>query len=476
VTCVVRFVFDPCATGQGLTFLTSRSDCSFAQQDKGGFSMIRKWTLVLVGCWLACAAPVRAQTLNQEMAGLAEKLSKALISQGFKSVAAIDFTDLQGQPTELGRFLAERLAIEIVSSGGVSMVDRANIKSILAEHKLTEEGLVNPANAKKLGEFAGVDAILIGNVTALEGVELMVKAISTDSAKIVAAGRITFTKTSDIQQLLNKGISGSSTNRSAPMATGSGGTSYQDVNAIATKDIGSLRVVLRSALLVKTPSGGLGVRCVFDLLSMETQRDLYVAMNSSVDRGRRLESALRSGLLDDSGGQWTLRSPDVNGLSAVGAGMYIESWGGGASSYSPTDIAMLLSRRYDLKSDAVGDIVFVFGQTTRIEPGKSITASMTFVNTARAAQQPSVIQLAMEIVVGLAPTQATRTYQLHNLVFDRISLKPASVDINKSPYSLSSPDAMDKASVPGRAVAGSPNTPRRRSPNEDGRTVERDRD
>jgi curli biogenesis system outer membrane secretion channel CsgG len=48
------------------------------------------------------------------------------------------------------------------------MVDRANIKSILAEHKLTEEGLVNPANAKKLGEFAGVDAILMGNVTVLD--------------------------------------------------------------------------------------------------------------------------------------------------------------------------------------------------------------------------------------------------------------------------------------------------------------------
>ncbi len=145
---------------------------------------------------------VRAQTLNQEMSVLADKLSKALVAQRFKSVAAVDFTDLQGQPTELGRFLSERLAVEIVSMAGVSMVDRANIKSILAEHKLTEEGLVNPANAKKLGEFAGVDAILIGNVTALDGIELMVKAISTDSARIVAAGRITFPKTSDIQQLL----------------------------------------------------------------------------------------------------------------------------------------------------------------------------------------------------------------------------------------------------------------------------------
>src|SRR5438067_56659 len=82
------------------------------------------------------------QTLDREMSALAIKISKSLSDQGYKSVAAVDFTDLQGQPTELGRFLADQLSVEIVSNGGVGMVDRANIRSILTEHKLTEEGLV----------------------------------------------------------------------------------------------------------------------------------------------------------------------------------------------------------------------------------------------------------------------------------------------------------------------------------------------
>ena len=121
-----------------------------------------KLTIPLLACLLAMGGQLHAQSLDQEMAGLADRVSKALVSKGFKNVANLDFTDIQGQPTELGRFLSDQLAVEIVSSGGVSMVDRANLKSILAEHKLTEEGLVNPANAKKLGEFAGVDAIQIG--------------------------------------------------------------------------------------------------------------------------------------------------------------------------------------------------------------------------------------------------------------------------------------------------------------------------
>src|SRR6266404_678174 len=89
------------------------------------------------------------------------------------------------------------------------MVDRANIKSILAEHKLTEEGLVNPANAKKLGEFAGVDTILIGTVSSLDaGFVLTVKAVSTESSRIVAAGRIAFQKTPDLQDFDNTRVSG----------------------------------------------------------------------------------------------------------------------------------------------------------------------------------------------------------------------------------------------------------------------------
>jgi hypothetical protein len=35
------------------------------------------------------------------VSALAAKLVKALSAQGYKNVAAIDFTDLHGQPTEL---------------------------------------------------------------------------------------------------------------------------------------------------------------------------------------------------------------------------------------------------------------------------------------------------------------------------------------------------------------------------------------
>src|SRR5688572_16760372 len=95
--------------------------------------------------FMVSARPCAAQTLSQSVSDVAARISAALSSKGFKNVAIIDFTDLQGRPTELGRFLAERLTIEMVQVGRVSVIDRANIRRILAEHQLTEEGLVNPA-------------------------------------------------------------------------------------------------------------------------------------------------------------------------------------------------------------------------------------------------------------------------------------------------------------------------------------------
>jgi TolB-like protein len=234
-------------------------------------TMLRKFIFVLLACWFVATGTARAQSLDQEMSRLADQISKSLVTQGFKSVAAIDFTDLQGQPTELGRFLAEGLAVDIVSSGGVSMVDRANIKSILAEHKLTEEGLVNPENAKKLGEFAGVDVILTGNATALDdGIVLMVKAVATSSSRIVAAGRIKFPMTSEIQQLLNRSISGGSSGSVSPAIGGgdSGGASFQNSSAIATKDLGSLRVVLKSVLPVGPKDQRTGLQVSFELTNL----------------------------------------------------------------------------------------------------------------------------------------------------------------------------------------------------------------
>ena len=164
----------------------------------------KRFVAVVVCALWCCSAFAQSQGIDKEIAALAEKLAAQVKESGKKKVTILDFTDLQGNSSELGRFLTEELSVGLVERrSGFSVMDRANLKTILAEYKLTVDGLVEPENAKKLGQFSGVDAIILGKVTPLKDeVNITVKIIATDTAETVgaASGRIPMGK--EIEHLL----------------------------------------------------------------------------------------------------------------------------------------------------------------------------------------------------------------------------------------------------------------------------------
>jgi hypothetical protein len=203
-------------------------------------------------------------------------------------------------------------------------------------------------------------------------------------------------------------------------------------NTIATKNIGSLRVVLKSVLPLTLNDGRSGVRCAFEFINLETQKPIVVAMNAvASDRSfPSLGNYLRSTLVDDSGGLWRLQNSDVAGMSIVGVGVQ-NPYG---PYYNPAEIVTVLSKRDDLNSDVgkgtsamgvVGEYRFIFGSTTEMSAEQSLTVSMTFVQDANQTPPntpPKVFQLATEIVVGIAKASSKKSYTLYNLTFDRVNL------------------------------------------------------
>ena len=144
-----------------------------------------QYLIAAVLCIGVCSeTSIRAQDMDATLAGVATNLAVQIKDHGNKKVTVLDFTDLQGAQSELGRYIAEQLSVDLVmGKHDFAVLDRANLKSILAEHKLTAEGLVDPDNAKKLGQFAGVDALVIGNIIPMSSnVQLTVKIITTAAA------------------------------------------------------------------------------------------------------------------------------------------------------------------------------------------------------------------------------------------------------------------------------------------------------
>jgi len=124
---------------------------------------------------------------EKELKELSATLAESIAKSGKQSVAVVDFSDLQGNVTDGGRFLAEEFTVDLAASGkGFKVIERSRLKTILEEHKLASTGIIDPQTAKKLGQIAGVDTLITGIVTPLgANVRLAVKVLAVDTAEVI---------------------------------------------------------------------------------------------------------------------------------------------------------------------------------------------------------------------------------------------------------------------------------------------------
>lgn len=160
-----------------------------------------------LGAVLFCASSAFAQ--YNEIDTMASTIAGQLSKAQNRTVAVVDFTDLQGNVTELGRFLAEELSVSLARAPrGVEVIDRTHLKALLQEHKLAATGIIDPATARKLGEIAGVHYLITGTITPFgDSVRCAVKALDAATARIESASTTEIPKTKTIEELLSKGLS-----------------------------------------------------------------------------------------------------------------------------------------------------------------------------------------------------------------------------------------------------------------------------
>ncbi len=262
---------------------------------------------------LAVCGRAYSQTLDTEIQGLSHVLGKRIVAKGIVKIATVDFVDLQGRSTELGRFLSEQLSDELVNEPGIRVLDRANIKSILEEHKLSEEGLVKQENAVKLGQFAGVDAILIGRITTLDNtIVLNVKALSVKTSQIVAAAKANIRITPEIQKLANR-LAVSSSSGGGSDKEYSGGSDQVEV-----KDFGNIRLERQGSRLIKDDTGQSLIQVTFGITNRNTDSAILFAVNGdNQSQAGYGQYAARASLIDPAGNNCFVSS--CNGLPMVAA-------------------------------------------------------------------------------------------------------------------------------------------------------------
>lgn len=296
----------------------------------GFWKPYRRWLLSLCTIGLApflfgivLSDQSHAKSLEEETPVLVKALAKQLVAKKKPKIAALDFADIQGRPNELGRFLAEQLSVDMVLADGITVIDRANISAIMAEHQLTAEGLVNPENAKKLGHFAGVDAILIGNLAVMENlVVLTVKAISTETAEVVAAGRMRFDLSKDVQRMLGLSVSTSARGTSSSMVATAPGPGAVAATPVSVGPVVATVKNISYGLVGEGAGRYPQIRVTLEFENRNLNASVAITANAQVLPAGQDTVAPTTGLIfgalqDSSGAQWLLAQGSLRGIPII---------------------------------------------------------------------------------------------------------------------------------------------------------------
>lgn len=182
------------------------------------------WIIILlVAVAFIGIAPKSAEAFEREIKVLSEQLGNKMLRKRARRIAVLDFVDLEGRVRGLGRFLAEELSTAFLTNvGALRVVDRANLSRIMREHRLNASGLIDPANARKLGRLSGVGALVVGTITPTgRKIRLQLRVISTETAVVLAAAASSIEFDNSLKSLWRQILATSSQRSSGPLELGS---------------------------------------------------------------------------------------------------------------------------------------------------------------------------------------------------------------------------------------------------------------
>ena len=159
-------------------------------------------------------------TLDSQLDLLISQIVNSLAQNEKSKIAVMDFVDMQGQVTNLGRYMSEELTTRLYLTGQFEVIERQLLDKIVQEQQISMTGMVDESSAVELGKILGVDAIASGTIGDLgKSVKVNARLISAESGKLFSVASVEIPKTDKVKVLLSESISNTTTNATTNGAT-----------------------------------------------------------------------------------------------------------------------------------------------------------------------------------------------------------------------------------------------------------------
>lgn len=120
-----------------------------------------------------------------------------------KSIAIVNFTNIDDSKTKLERYISEELTTKMFMKGKFNIIERNLMEKVMEENQLSISGIMDENTAKMLGKILGVDAICTGSITDFgTTIKINSRLISTETGLIYSAASIKIIKDDDLVNLM----------------------------------------------------------------------------------------------------------------------------------------------------------------------------------------------------------------------------------------------------------------------------------
>jgi len=182
-----------------------------------GIKAISLAFIIMVGCKSPAASHLPANTGNitgtkpqvssfdEQMNVLANEMVKSLSQEKKSKIAIMEFPDLNGQVSELGKFIPEELTTRFFRTKRFDVVERQLINKVIDEQRLGVSGMLDANSAAEIGKMLGVEAIVTGTITDIgASIRINARMIATQTGSVFAVSSANISKDDYILALMKK--------------------------------------------------------------------------------------------------------------------------------------------------------------------------------------------------------------------------------------------------------------------------------
>lgn len=146
-------------------------------------------------------------SVDAQLDKLSREIARGLSQPVNLRIAVLEFNDLNGNVSDLSKFLAEELTTRLFTSGKFQVIERRLIEKILMEQKLSMTGVIDAKTAMKVGAILGADFIAAGTTADLgTSIKINARIISVEKGSLVSAASTVISKSDQVQALMGKGV------------------------------------------------------------------------------------------------------------------------------------------------------------------------------------------------------------------------------------------------------------------------------